>query len=56
MQKPARNDIAAFPELFADMDQFIEELGNSIRRASLRFAVAAIPGGGLVLFILSRVG
>ena len=36
MNKPTRSDIAAFPELFGGMDQFMDELGQGIRRTSLR--------------------
>lgn len=54
MEKPARNDIAAFPELFDGMDQFIEELGQGIKRTSFRLAMVAIPGGALVIFALSK--
>ncbi|HSG22066.1 MAG TPA: hypothetical protein VLA64_03820 [Azonexus sp.] len=54
MEKPTRSDIAAFPELFDGLDQFIEELGQGIRRTSLRLAIVGIPGGALVMFALSK--
>lgn len=49
-----RNDIAAFPELFDGMEQFLAEWGQGLRRAGLRLAVLAIPGGALLLFALSK--
>jgi hypothetical protein len=54
MEKPTCNDIATFPELFSGMDQFIEEFGQGIKRASFRLALLVIPGAMLVLFILAR--
>lgn len=55
MDKNCRNDIAAFPELFAGMEQFTEELSQVIRRAGLQLAVLTIPGSALLLFALSKV-
>ena len=54
MQKPTRSDIAAFPELFGGMDQFMDELAQGIRRTSLRLAIVAIPGSAIVMFALSK--
>jgi len=54
MDKNGRSDIAAFPELFDGMEQFIEELGAGIRRTSFRLAIAAIPGSALLPFALSK--
>ncbi len=56
MERPARNDIAAFPELFAGMDQFIEELGQGIKRTSFRLAIVAIPGSALIMLALNKAG
>ena len=56
MEKTARSDIAAFPELFTGVDQFIDEMSQGIRRASFRLALVAIPGGALVMFALSKAG
>ena len=56
MEKTNRSDIAAFPELFGGVDQFMEEIGQGIRRASFRFALVAIPGSALVMFALSKAG
>ena len=56
MEKTTRSDIAAFPELFDGMDQFIEELGQGIRRTGLRLAIVAIPGSALVMFALNKAG
>ena len=54
MDKNCRSDIATFPELFAGMEQFVDELGAGIRRTSLHLAAMAIPGSALVLFALSK--
>lgn len=55
MEKTSRSDIAAFPELFGGIDQFIDEVGQGIRRASFRLAIAAIPSGVLVMFALGKL-
>jgi len=56
MEKARHSDIAAFPELFDGLDQFIEELRQGIRRTSFRLAIMAIPGSALVMFALSQAG
>ncbi len=55
MEKTSHSDIAAFPELFGEIDQFIEEVGQGIRRAGFRLAIAAIPSGALVIFALGKL-
>jgi hypothetical protein len=55
MEKTGRSDIAAFPELFDGMEQFIDELGSGLRRTGLRLAIAAVPGSALLLFALSKM-
>lgn len=54
MEKTDRSDIAAFPELFDGMEQFIDEFGKGMRRTGMRLAVLAIPGSALLLFALSK--
>ena len=54
MDKNCRSDVAAFPELFDGMEQFIDELGEGILRISVRLAAIAIPGSALLLFALSK--
>jgi len=54
MDKNCRSDVAAFPELFEGMEQFIEELGAGLRRTGFRLAVMAIPGSALLMFALSK--
>lgn len=56
MENATHSDIAAFPKLFDGMDQFIAELGQDIRRTSLRLAIVAIPGSALVILALSKTG
>lgn len=55
MEKASRSDVAAFPELFGGIDQLVDEIGQGIRRASFRLAIAAIPSGALVMFALGRL-
>lgn len=55
MDKNGRSDIAAFPELFEGMEQFINEFGEGIRRTSLRLALVAIPGSALLTFALGKM-
>lgn len=50
----SHNDIAAFPELFEGMEQFVNELAAGIRRFGLGLAVLSIPSSALLLFILSK--
>ncbi|MBS1161413.1 MAG: hypothetical protein H6R15_3832 [Proteobacteria bacterium] len=54
MDKNCRSDVAAFPELFTGMEQFIEELAAGLRRTGFRLAVLAIPGCALLLFALHK--
>lgn len=55
MEKTGRSDIAAFPELFDGMEQFIDELEEGLRRTGFRLAIVAIPGSALLLLALSRM-
>lgn len=55
MDKNGRSEIAAFPELFDGMEQFIDELGKGIRRTGFRLAVVAIPSSAILLFALSKM-
>jgi len=55
MDKNGRSDIAAFPELFDGMEQFIEEFGEGIRRTSFRLAIVAIPSSALLMFALGKM-
>ncbi|WP_434513852.1 hypothetical protein AB6Q56_14860 [Dechloromonas sp. ARDL1] len=51
-----RNDIAAFPELFDGMEQFIEEQASGLKRTSAMLALAvAVPGSLFVLATLNRL-
>ncbi|MGE5470083.1 MAG: hypothetical protein ACM3X0_04735 [Bacteroidota bacterium] len=55
MDKNCRSDIAAFPELFAGIEQFIAEQATGLRRAGLRIAVMLVPGSALLLFALGKI-
>jgi hypothetical protein len=55
MDKPNHNDIAAFPELFDGMEQFIEEQTAGLRRTSVILAAIAVPCGMLLAWLLNRV-
>lgn len=55
MDKRNHSDIAAFPELFDGLEQFIEEQANGLKRTSLALAVTlAVPTGLLVLYALGK--
>lgn len=55
MDKQNHNDIAAFPELFDGLEQFIEEQASGLKRTSAILAVTAMGGGMLILFALSKI-
>ena len=55
MDRNDRSDIASFPELFDGMEQFIEEFAGGLRRTGWRLAMAAIPGGALLLLALNKM-
>ncbi|HLO62031.1 MAG TPA: hypothetical protein VK165_03615 [Azonexus sp.] len=51
-----RNDIAAFPELFDGMDQFIEEQAAGLKRTSALLALAlAVPTTFVILYTLNKL-
>jgi hypothetical protein len=55
MEKQGNNDIAAFPELFDGMEQFIEEQAAGLRRTSAILAVLAASAGGMLFFMLEKL-
>jgi len=55
MNKPNHNDIAAFPELFDGMEQFIDEQAASLKRTSVILAAIALPCGMLLAWWLHRI-
>ncbi|WP_341744215.1 hypothetical protein [Azonexus hydrophilus] len=50
---PKPNDIASFPELFEDMEQFLDEQITRLKRAGLLTASVGLPAA-LVLFYLTQ--
>ncbi|MDE2439917.1 MAG: hypothetical protein KGP14_02740 [Betaproteobacteria bacterium] len=51
-----RNDIAAFPELFNGMEQFIEEQADGLKRTSTILALAlTVPTTLFILNTLNKV-
>lgn len=56
MQKNSRSEIAAFPALFQDLDQFIEEQASHARRTGTALAIALASGSSLLAFALQRAG
>lgn len=50
---PKPNDIACFPELFDDMEQFLDEQIKRLKRAGRLTASVALPAA-LALLYLSR--
>lgn len=50
------SDIAAFPELFDGLEQFIEEQAKGFKRTSALLVLGVgLPGALLGLYVLSRV-
>jgi phosphate-selective porin len=56
MEKNASSDIATFPELFSEMEQFIEEFMQGVKRAGFRLAMLASSGATLAALILGKLG
>ncbi len=54
MDNQNRSDIAAFPELFAGMEQFIAEEAAGFKRTSVILAAIALPAGMLLAWLLNR--
>jgi hypothetical protein len=55
MDKQNQSDIAAFPELFDGLEQFIEEQASGLKRTSAILAVTAMGGGMLIFYALSKI-
>ena len=55
MNKQNHSDIAAFPELFDGLEQFIEEQASGLKRTSAILAVTAMGGGMLIFFALRKI-
>lgn len=55
MEKQGNRDIAAFPELFEGLEQFIEEQTAGLRRTSVILALIAATLGGALCFVASRL-
>lgn len=55
MNKQNHSDIAAFPELFDGLEQFIEEQANGLKRTSAILAVTAMGGGMLIIYALGKI-
>ncbi len=56
MDKQNYSDIAAFPELFDGMEQFIEEQAADIKRTSALLAFAlALPTTLFILYTLNKL-
>lgn len=54
MNKQSNNDIAAFPELFDGVEQFIEEQANGLKRTSAILAASAMAGGMVLYYVLDK--
>ncbi len=55
MDKPSSNDIAAFPELFDGLEQFIDEQTTGIKRTSVLLAVISLGGGALLYYVFKAM-
>ena len=56
MDKQGSREIAAFPELFDGLEQFIEEQASGIKRTSGIVAIIAMACGALLFFVLQKLG
>jgi hypothetical protein len=54
MDKQNPRDIAAFPELFDGLEQFIEEQASGLKRTSAILAATAMGGGMLIYYVLDK--
>lgn len=54
MDKKSQSDIAAFPELFDGMEQFIAEQAAGIKRTGACLAIVALGLGGSIAFWLNK--
>lgn len=55
MEKQGNSDVAAFPALFGEMEQFIAEQLAEIRRTSAILAILAAAAGGALFFVLHKL-
>jgi hypothetical protein len=55
MDKQNQSDIAAFPDMFDGLEQFIEEQASGLKRTSAILAVTAMGGGMLLFYALSKI-
>jgi hypothetical protein len=55
MSKQNQSEIAAFPELFDGLEQFIEEQASGLKRMSVILAVTAMGGGMLMVYALGKI-
>jgi hypothetical protein len=49
-----QNEIASFPELFAGMEQFLEEQAAALKRTSALLAGLGLGAGSLLYYLLQR--
>jgi len=55
MYQPAPREIAAFPELFGEIEQFMDETSRDIRQFSLKMVVIAIPACSVLTLVLGKL-
>jgi len=55
MNKQNHSDIAAFPELFDGLEQFIDEQACGLKRTSAILAASAMGGGMLLFYVLNKI-
>jgi hypothetical protein len=55
MDKQNHSDIAAFPELFDGLEQFIEEQASGLKRTSAILAASAMGVGMLLFYVLNKI-
>ncbi|MBS1144572.1 MAG: hypothetical protein H6R14_1978 [Proteobacteria bacterium] len=55
MDKQNQSDIAAFPELFDGLEQFIDEQASELKKAGAWLSASALGGGMLLYFVISKL-
>lgn len=55
MDRQQRGDIAAFPELFEGMEQFIEEQAAGFKRTGTLLALLVVSGSSALFFALGKL-
>lgn len=56
MNRSNQSDIASFPELFDDLEQFVAEQSAGFKRLGIGLTFAATTVGGLLAWVVKSLG